>query len=52
MYAVNAHVTMLTQLETGVIFMVTPVNAMNEIARQSMTDTQMTFVQVKGMERI
>lgn len=45
-YAVNAHVTMLTQLETGVIFMVTPVNVMNEIARQSMTDTQMTFVQV------
>lgn len=45
-YVESAHVTMLTQLETGEIFMETLVSAMNGTARQSMTDTQMISVQV------
>ncbi|KAJ6652588.1 hypothetical protein lerEdw1_011288 [Lerista edwardsae] len=51
-YVENAHVMMLTRPETGVIFMVTPVSVMNETARHSMTDTQMTFVPVRGMQQI
>uniref|UniRef100_A0ACB8FJV5 Uncharacterized protein n=1 Tax=Sphaerodactylus townsendi TaxID=933632 RepID=A0ACB8FJV5_9SAUR len=49
-YAESAHVMTLTQQETGEISMETLVSAMNETARQSMTDTQTISVQVRKGE--
>lgn len=49
MFVVNVLATMLTRLETGEIFMGTPVSVTKGTVELSMTDILMTSVQVSAL---